>query len=220
LGGVIQTQHSNPANVQAGADNTITVDARDAPALLAAGATYINNRAAFANITPAPVAATAGQIVASVALANGTLSIAHQPDVPRQCALRVSPGTSPITAGLATLTYVANDGQSQVDAVSLVMPGTAVVTTNTTKAVAVMNSVVITALAGGATPLTQVNDTNSLGLPVDPGYIDFTVVRESDDNANVTIGTVASSAASVTPSTAPNGTHVYSFGYSYSAPVS
>jgi hypothetical protein len=218
LGGVIQTQFSG--NVQAGSDNSITVDTRDAPALLAAGATYINNVVRRAVITPAPVLATAARIVASTALANGTLSIANQPDVPRQLALRVVSGTSPITAGTATLTYVGNDGQSTVDAVSLVAVGTTTTTTNTSKAASLVNSVVVAGLVGGASPLVQVNDTNSLGLPVDPGFVDFAVFQEAVDNANVGIGTVAASAGSIISSTAPNGTHVYSYGYSYSSPVS
>ncbi len=217
LGGVIQTQYSG--NVQAGSDNTITVDTRDAPALLAAGAAYLNNVTRFGTITPAPVLATAGRIVASTTLANGTLSIANQPDVPRQLALRVDPGTSPITAGTATLTYVGNDGVSTVDAVSLVMPATTAVVTNTTKGAALVNSVIVTGLAGGASPKVQVNDTNSLSLAVDPGFVSFAVSRESVDNANVGIGTVSASAGSIISSTAPNGTHIYAYNYSFAAPI-
>jgi hypothetical protein len=67
------------------------------------------------------VSATAGRIVASVALANGALAIANQPDTARQVDARVDPGAAAITAGTLTVTYAANDGTAaQVDVLSLV----------------------------------------------------------------------------------------------------
>ena len=73
----------------------------------------------------------------------------------------------------------------------------------------------VSGLTGPANAGIQINDTNSLSLMVDPGFQDFTVLKETDIDADVTIGTVASSAASVTPSTTPNGSAVFGFAYTY-----
>lgn len=213
IGGTIQTNNSGVITVPA--DGIVTVNSLDAAQLLAAGATYIHATNRYQQLNAAPVVATAGRIVASTSLANGTLSIANQPDVPRQCGIYVDPGTTAITAGAVTATYIANDGSTTIDVVSAVTAASTPFTTNTSKGVVVMNSVVVTGVVGGTTPHTQVNDTNSFGLSVDPGFVDFKALRENTDGANGTIGTVASTAASITPNTTPNGTHTYSWNYSY-----
>lgn len=201
------------------ANGIITVDSSNIAALLAAGATYVNSSFGRQLISPAPRVASAGRLVASVALANGTLTIANQPDVPRQAALRIDTGTSGITAGNVALTYVANDGTVQVDNISAVLPASTLATTNTSKGVVQMNSAIVTGLVGGASPLVQLNDTNSLSVMVDPGFVDFAVVAEVDDTAvSTAIGTVASSAASITPTATPNGTHTYLIYYGWNAP--
>lgn len=214
IGGVVNTAYSG--NVQVGADGLITVDVRDVPALLQAGAQFI-----VANHELQPIgacrAATAGRIVASTSLSNGTLTIANQPDVGRQLGLYVSPGSGTITAGQCALTYVANDGTNQTDIVPLA--SAAVFTTNTSKGVLTLTSAIITGLVGGTSPLVQINDTNSLALSVNPGFVDFQVTKAQTDTANDTIGTVASSAACITPNTTPNGTHTYAFNYSFNGPV-
>jgi len=216
IGGTIQTSFSGGILVPA--NGLITVDVRDAPQLLAAGASYVNQYSRRQVFSTAPIAATAGRIVASTTLSNGTLSIANQPDVPRVCGIRVDPGTSAITAGTLTAIYVANDGTTTTDAISLVTAASTVFTTNTSKGVVLASSFVVTGLTGGASPLVQVNNTQIPSVQVDPGFVNFSVVRADVDNASETIGTVTSSAASILPNTAPNGTHTYGFYYNYVGP--
>jgi hypothetical protein len=216
LGSPIFLNYTNGgAAVSPAADGTLVVDSRDVPALLQAGASYVNATSRWQTISPAPRAGSAGQIVASTALANGSLTIAHQPDVPRQLAVKVAPGATLISAGNAALLYTANDGTAQTDNFSLIMASTTISTFTTSKGVLHLTSAIVTGLVGGTTPGVQIDDTNSLSLMVDAGFVDFAVLKENVDGADETIGTVASAAASIIPSTAPNGTHTFGFGYSY-----
>lgn len=212
IGGMIQL--SQTGNVVVPADGIITVDVRDAPALLANGATYINSTARRTAIT-APRAASAGRLVASTALSNGTKSIANQPDVPRQGILVVDPGTSAISAGNVAVAYVANDGTTTTDNISAITPASTIASTTTSKGIAILNSLVVTAIAGGASPGVQLNDSNSLSMMVDPGFVDFTVTGEFVDTTSEGQVAVASGAASLTPSTTPNATHNYTVYYNY-----
>lgn len=200
-------------------DGILTVLASDVSSLLAAGCSFVNIMTRWQTISPAPRAATAARIVGSTALANGTIAIANQPDYPRLAGLRVDPGTSAITAGTAALVYTANDGNPQTDSLSLVAAASTPTTQNTSKGVMHLTSITIAGLTGGTSPLVQVNDTNVLSIMVQQGATDFTIIKENVDGADETIGTVASSAFSVTPTTAPNGTHTYGFAYSFNAPT-
>jgi hypothetical protein len=215
IGGTIETQYSGTVSV--GSDGTITVDSRDVATLLAAGAQYVSNSTILQSFR-APRGATAGRIVASATLSSGSMTIANQPDSPRQCAMVIYTGTSPITAGNYALNYTANDGTSQTDSGSLVATSGLNVTTTTSKGVLHLSSAVISNLAGGGAGGMQINDTNSLSMVVQPGFVDFTVLKENVDGADETIGTVASTAASVTPTTAPNATHNFDFAASFVAP--
>lgn len=216
LGGVIQLPWTGSVRVPA--NGRVSVDQRDVPVALALGMNYVRTQSRFQAIAGTPNAAVAGQIVASTALANGTLTIANQPDVPRMCAVRVDPGTTAITAGNLAFAYVANDGATHTDNISLAAAASTAVTTSFTYGVVLANSAIVTELTGGASPKIQINDTNALALQVDPGFTDFAVIRAEADDTNETIGTVSSSAASITPNTAPNGTHTFGFYYNYSAP--
>lgn len=211
LGGSI-TRVPIPAN------GRVTVDNMSAISLLAAGAKYVSSRSSMQAIVGTPRAASAGRIVASVALSNGTLTIANQPDVPRQVAVYVDPGTSDITAGNIALTYVANDGSTQVDNVSAATPASTTKTVSSSKGAVTVTSVIVTAMAGGASPKTQVNDTNSLSVMVPTAYTAFTIDRTFADGAAEGQVAVASTAASYTPSTTPNGTHTYSAAFAYVSP--
>jgi hypothetical protein len=215
IGGTIQLPATG--NVTVPADGLISVDSTDVAALLRMGATYIMARTKSVNIL-APRAASAGRLVASTALSNGTKTIAAQPDVPRQGVLRIDPGTSAITAGNVAINYLANDGTTVTDNVSAIMGGTTVVSTNTSKGIVTLNSVIVTAIAGGASPQVQLNDTNSLSVSVDPGFVDFTLLAEFADATNEGQVAIASSAASFTPSTTPNSTHNYGAFYGFNAP--
>ena len=206
---------NNGGQVVPGSDGTAIVDTRDVPTLLAAGAVYVNQTTSFQPVT-APLAATAGRIVASTTLANGTLTIAHQPDVPRQIAAVAAFGSVAITGGQLVMSYTANDGTAQVDTNSLTgVTASTGVTYTTTKGVLKLTSAVVSGLTGPANAGIQINDTNSLSLLVNPGFQDITVLKEIDNGADVTIGTVASSAASITPSTTPNGTISFGFAFTY-----
>ena len=217
IGGTIFPGGST-ARIPVPANGVITVPVQDAPVYIAAGAQYQSTNSRAQTLAGPPAAATAARIVASTALANGTLSIANQPDVPRQLAVRVDTGTSAITAGNIALTYVANDGATQVDNISPVAPASTLLTTATSKGAISVTSVIVTALAGGASPKVQVNDTNSLSVLVDPNFSSVMFNATYADGAADLRTAVASSAASWTPSTTPNGTHTYSAVYSFSAP--
>ena len=200
-------------------DGIVTVLASDVSALLQAGLSFVNITTRWQDITPAPRAATAARIVASTALANGTIAIANQPDCARLAGLRVDPGTSAITAGTAALVYTANDGNPQTDSLSLVAAASTPTTQNTSKGVLHLTSITIAGLVGGTSPLVQVNDTNTLSLMVQQGATDFAIIKANVDGADEAIGTVTSSAFSVAPTTAPNGTHTYGFAFSFNAPT-
>ncbi len=217
IGGTIIPGGSTP-NLPVPATGRVTVGVNDAPALIAAGAQYVSTQVIRQTIPVAPRAATAARVVASTALANGTLSIANQPDVARQIGLRVDPGTTAITGGIATLTYTANDGTTTADQKSLATPASTIFTTNSSKGVQTLTSVIVTGLTGGASPVVQVDDTNSLSMIVPPNFAAFTVQAEFTDSVKVSGGTVASSAASITPTTTPNATHTYAFAAQFTAP--
>ena len=200
-------------------DGIVTVLASDVSALLQAGLSFVNITTRWQDITPAPRAATAARIVGSTALANGTIAIANQPDCARLAGLRVDPGTSAITAGTAALIYTANDGNPQTDSLTLVAAASTPTTQNTSKGVLHLTSITIAGLVGGTSPLVQVNDTNVLSLMVQQGATDFAIIKANVDGADEAIGTVTSSAFSIAPTTAPNGTHTYGYGFSFNAPT-
>lgn len=192
-----------------GPTGVITVKGIDAPSFVQAGAKFIQAQQIQSSGIIAPRAASAGRVVASTSLANGTLSIANQPDTPRQLVAVFDPGTVAISAGDLALTYVANDGTTQVDHISPVTPASTIKSTTTSKGVVSLTSAIVTALAGGASPLVQVNDTNSLSMIVPPYFSGFALTRAFADGVVNGTTAVASSAASYTPSTTPNATHTY-----------
>lgn len=208
VGGTIQTSGSGTIIVPT--NGLIVVNSSDVPDLLKIGCTYVNIRVVQTTM-PIPRAATAARVVTSTSLSNGTVAIANQPDCPRVCALAVATGTSAITAGTTAMVYTANDGTTQTDTFSLVAAASSATTTNTSKGVVHLTSVTTAGLVGGASPGVQVNDTNILSMIVDTGFVNFLALKESVDGADETIGTVTTSAASISPTTAPNGTHNYSF---------
>ena len=211
LGGVIQ---GNYGIYTIGSDGTVLVDARDAPPLLAQGLNYVNVFNSTYTLPKAPAAASAGAVVSSVALSNGTLSIAASPDVMRPVIVEVFNGTGPITAGTLAVTYVANDGTTQNDNISLVCGASTSATTALSKGVLTVSSATVSGLVGGTSPGIRLSTIAAVSLPVGPNAVDFAVTREYDAGATVAVGTVyAASLASITPTTAPNGTVTYSFVY-------
>ena len=157
------------------ANGIITVDARDGLDLLRDGATYVRTyqRATYFQ---SPRNGSAGRIVASTALANGTLTIANQVNVPRQLSVLLQNGAgAPVTAGNLALTYVANDGTVQVDNFSCVLASSGTATISTSKGVQVMtaSAAIVTGIVGGSSPNVQIADTNSLSAYVNPGFAGF-----------------------------------------------
>jgi hypothetical protein len=205
--------------VQAGTDGTFAIDPRDQNDALKAG--YIPVRRNVFSFQPTPTAVailTVGQIVASAALANGALTIANQPDVMRQVAMRIDPGTSAITAGTMTASYTANDGTTQTDALSLVATASTPFTSFLTKGVLVLQTPTIAGLVGGTSPKIELDTTAALAVPIPQGSVDVTVLKESHDSTlNSTLGTITN-AGIWTPNTAPNATHTFSVTYSTISP--
>jgi hypothetical protein len=214
IGGTIQLAFSGSVTVPA--DGLITVDQRDAIDLLRAGATYITaqTRRDYVGI---PIAGAVGQFVASAAFGNGTLTIAAQPDVPRLASVRVWPGTSPISAGNIAVNYIGNDGLTITDNFSAIGVASAAVSSNLSRGLVHLNSVIVTGVSGGASPGVQMDSLNSLAMIVDPGFVDFSGVQAFVDTLASGIVSVQSSAACITPSTAPNGTHAFSLVGSFNA---
>jgi hypothetical protein len=201
-----------------GATGVVTVKGIDAPSYLQAGAKLLNARVFNQALPVAPRAASAGRLVASTSFANGTLSIANQPDVPRQGILVVDPGTTAISDGNVAVRYVGNDGVDTTDNISPVTPLSTIRSVTTSKGIVSLTSVIATGLAGGASPKIQLNDSNSLSMSVPPSLSSFAMVRGYADGVVDGTTAVASSAASYTPSTTPNGTHTYSAMFSGNAP--
>lgn len=162
----------------------------------------------------APLVATVGKIVASAALTNGVLTIANQTDVSRPIAPRIDPGVSAITAGTLTLVYIANDGTTTTDTLTLVAALSTPVTLSSSKGVLSLTSATVAGLVGGTSPKVQIDTNASLAVSLPPAALAFTETFEATDGVPNTLGT-ASSFGIVKPNTAPNGTHNYSLGYQY-----
>lgn len=214
IGGLLQLPFSG--NVTVPANGVITVDSRDAVSLLAAGTKYVGSKVASQDLGIV-LAGAVGQFVASVAFANGTLTIANQPDVPRLASVRIDPGTTALTAGNVAVNYIANDGNTITDNFTAITPASTVASVNTSRGVVEIKSVIITGAAGGTSPKVQMDSLNSLGLVVDPGFVGFIALKATVDDADVGIVSVQSTAACITPSTAPNGTHTFELTAAYNA---
>lgn len=219
IGGPIQT--ANSGTVYPNSQGIITVSSADVGDLVKAGCVNINLNHNFYTPGSAPAAASAGLFFASAALSNGTLAIAAQADVPRPATAIINPGTLAITAGTLALTYSANDGTTaQVDSFPLNTAVSTNLTLQTTKGVEIMSSMVVAGLSGGATPGVQIGTTLALALPVAPQPFALALTKEVHTGANATLGTLVGTNGIVNPSTAPNGTITYGFGYNYGSPNS
>jgi len=217
VGGLIQGAFGN---YQPAADGTYTVDTRDAPPLLAAGMQYIKNVSDYYTLRKAPLAATTGQIVASGALSNGSVAVSNQPDVPRPVKLAIGTGTGAITGGNIAIAYYGNDGVLATENYSAVVGASAASTVYLTRGVAQISTIAVSGLVGGTAPFIRLDTTADLSVPVHPNTVDVVVFKEDVDLTSETVGpAVAGVLASLTPTTAPNATHTYGFGYSFVAPT-
>ena len=177
IGGLIQAP-SGTYNV--GSDGTVTVNAADVQYLQTLGFQFaVSDHRQYNTLGP-PAAANATVTVASVALSAGSLTIAAQPDVPRQLAVVLFTGGAAVTAGSLVATYTANDGTTQVDTINL--SGTSVSTASftTSKGVEHLTSAVVVAPSGGTSPGIQIGTNNYLAVPIVPRSVDFAVTKETE----------------------------------------
>jgi hypothetical protein len=148
------------------------------------------------------------------------MAIAAQPDVMRQAALVVTSASPGPTAGTVAITYIANDGTTQTDTLSLITVGATPTTQVLSKGVQHIASATIAGLVGGTAPVwLELGSTAVISVPVDPGAVDVVFTKETIDTGNEAIGTVSTATlASIAPTTVPNATHTYSFGYTFTSP--
>jgi hypothetical protein len=200
-------------------DNTFSIDVRDLDRALKSGYVPVYKDCRVYSPPVAAVAtASVGLIVNSVALTNTTLTIAAQPDVPRQAFVRFDPGTTPITAGVCTVVYGANDGTAaQTDVISLVAALSTPGSTNLSKGVLTVTSATVTGLTGGTSPKIQIGTTANLAVPLPPGAVDVTILKETNAAADVAVGTLTN-AGIWTPHAAPNASLIFGIAYSVIAP--
>lgn len=218
LGGIIQGLFGTYAPAS---DGSYSVDTRDAASLLARGISYVSQQTDTWTTPVAPATATVGEIVASAALSNGSLTIANQPEVMREVVVVVGAGTVAVTAGNVAVTYVGNGGQSHTDNISAVCAASGTTTQPLSQGAISVTSAVVSGVVGGASPFVELNTTAAISVPLSAGSIDATFLREYDSGATVALGTaVANVLGTITPTNAPNGTRTYTFVYSYVGPVS
>lgn len=231
VGGLIQAPNGT---YNVASDGTVTVNAADASYLFGLGFQFALTDHRVYTTPGAPVLASAVVTVSSVALGNGTLTIAAQPDVARQLQAVVFPGTPGITAGTLTYLYTANDGTTQSDVLSLVTgpqaAGVAGNTLATSKGVERLTSATVAGLVGGNSPTIEVGTNTYIAVPVPPRFVDWAVTKETKITpTNGTLGltvpaddtlptTVLAAGALVSPTTAPDGTRQLSFGYNVTFP--
>lgn len=153
----------------------------------------------------AVVTASLTQLIANVAATNISLTIAAQPDVPRQGVFTFAPGAANVTAGNLAVVYKDQNGQTQTDNFSLITSSGVSLSPKTTKAIASLVSATITGLVGGSSPTVQAGTNTTVGLPSDVGSFGFSVYKETQNGADVaTIGAVDAANGLYTLTTAPN----------------
>ena len=208
----------------------INASSADVPDLIRDGCVYAIVRAAVYTTPGAPAILGATLTVASATLTAGTLTIGAQPDVMRQlqAVVTAQSGSTLTSAGL-TLTYIANDGTTQTDVLTFAAGTTSTVTTS--KGVArLLTPVTVGTVVGGGTATIQIGTTAYLAVPLEPGFINWSLYKESKITptngtlglsvpADETISTSTISTGMVSPTQAPDGTHGLSFGYTYTMPA-
>lgn len=111
-----------------------------------------------------PIVATNNRIVSSVDFANGTLSIAAQPDCPRNLTVTLTDANSSVTAGTVTITGLSCSGETITEVCTAAQARTGFVGT---RIFASVTSVVIAAAAGATagTDVIVVGVGSVIGLP-------------------------------------------------------
>jgi hypothetical protein len=167
-----------------------------------------------------PPAADLVSIVAALdPVADGALTIAAQPVVPCKVQVRIVDGDSSISAGTVALNGVGPSGEALPEQVIPLTGGTQTVVSDLAYATI---SATVAGVAGAAAGDTiSIGASAHLGLPRDHTPLGgaLTVYKASADDADEAIGTVDSTAGTISPTTAPNGTHDYDFWYRWSQTV-
>lgn len=171
---------------------------------------------------PAAASANAGAaaIVADVAVADGALTVAAQPGVPRKLLLFKTDADSSAAFSVAlvgkgpagedvseTVSFLATDGSTSK---------------TTTKAYSKLTSATVSGTAGatGADKIA-IGIATALGLPIPEGSRNVTVYKEATGAtpaatpADEAVGTVDTTARTVVPTTAADGTKALHFWFTY-----
>lgn len=111
-----------------------------------------------------PIAASTNRIVASTDFASGTLTIAAQPDVPRNVTVSLTDANSSVTAGTVTITGKSVEGKTITEACTYAQARSGF---TGSRIFASVDSVVIASAAGGATgtDVVIVGVGSVIGLP-------------------------------------------------------
>lgn len=190
------------------------IAAGDIGSLVRNGCVYAIPGVNFYQLPAAPAAASVAAYVASVALANGTLTLAAQPDVMRQVQIVVGAGTAAISAGVLALTYFASDGTSTVDPLPLATAASGTTTLMSSKGVMKLTTAIVTGLAGGASPYIFAGSNGNLALPLPLVSTSAVIGKETNTGSDVAVGSVSPGGV-WTPHAAPNGTITFGAGFSW-----
>lgn len=168
----------------------------------------------------APIAAELVTIVADVAVGDGALTVAAQPDVPRKLQVRKTDADSSYSA---TLTIVGKGpaGEAVTEVVSLLAAdGTHTYTTSNAFSKVTSATVSLTTGNGGSDHIS-IGVAAALGLPIPSGAGSVAVYKEAvgatiaSTPVDEAAGTVDGTARTVTPTTAANGTKALHFWFNY-----
>ncbi len=167
----------------------------------------------------APIAAELVSVVNAVTPTNVALTLAAQPDYPRNLQVRVVIDTThAITAGNLAIVGKDASGKTITENVSLITASS--VTLQTTHAFSHVTSATVSAIAitGGAGSTTVgIGVGKVFGLPANGALTSstFAVYKENLDNADEVVGTVDATNGTIAATTDPNATHNFDFFYSY-----
>lgn len=215
-----------------GSDGTITGVAQgDVLPLIRAGFYLVNTEIRRVSVN-APVAADLTTTVNAVTPTNVALTLAAQPPHPRKLQMRIVIGTTTttaITAGIATIVGIDQDGNAITETLSMV--ATTSTTFKTANAYAKVTSITVSAYAanGSGTGNTiGFGPSNDFGMPTDVFPADFAIIKATKVTAVLGTSVVAADdvaatatvdavARTIAPTTAPSATGLinYEFTYSY-----
>lgn len=172
----------------------------------------------------APIAAELVTIVAQANIANSAAAIAAQPAYPRKLQIEVTDANSSITAGIITVVGVGPAGEAVTETINIANGGTHTYTT--ANAYAKVTSITPSGLVGidVGTDKIQAGVATAMGLPIPAGATSVVVYKAgvaatgTATAADDTVGTVDTTARTIVPNTAADGTKSFDFWFSYALP--